>query len=336
MRHPAGIHIPLIYSAQTKLSEEHYVPSNYCSLKLPCAQEILFYKHPFFSIVLQNYDAMDVFLCVAEIRAQQAFYLHLQTVLPDIYWIFNLKGTYQLHPYGIPEQHIIQLEAQQYTIAYAPPQQFTASFPPGIHRYIYFSVSKACLQRNENHGPALFKQVLQKQAQAAAVHHIFPAFPIRRTFSNIYGDLLGIPKPTMVDFAFEAHLSHCIASLIRQSKIDLSGYSGENLSSHQLATKVRQRIQDNLKNGVASNVNDLADYFNRSRQNLNQVHRQHYRTDLQSYIKQLRMEKAMQLLQEERLKPSDVWIKVGYQDIFAFSKAFKKYYGVSPSTLTRD
>lgn len=334
MWQPVIIHMPLCYEAQTKYFQASRLPLEFSGFKLPYAQEIKLIKHPKFSIVLQYYDARDIFLCVAEIRAREAFHLHLETVLPDIYWAFNLKGTYHIHPYDQLEQDIIHLKNKQYTIAYTPPQWLSCSFIPGVHRYIYFSVSKACLHRNENHGPNLFKQILRKQEQIFMSHHILPSFALNRKLDNALHTLLQIPLPNVNNLVFEARLSLEVGKIIQLSKADLSGTSNEDLVNHQLALEMRQYLQENIAGGIITTVNELSYYFETSRQRLNRIHQTHFGSDLRSYITQLRMEKAKSLL-EEGLRPSEAWMETGYQDIFSFSKAFKKHFGIAPSEFIK-
>jgi AraC-like DNA-binding protein len=49
-----------------------------------------------------------------------------------------------------------------------------------------------------------------------------------------------------------------------------------------------------------------------------------------AYVKSVRMHKAQTLLSQSRLSITQVGEKVGYPDIFHFSKIFKKTFGVSP------
>jgi len=49
------------------------------------------------------------------------------------------------------------------------------------------------------------------------------------------------------------------------------------------------------------------------------------------YMKQLRMRKAKEILQKEPIPLAQLALGVGYSDIFSFSKAYKQYFGVSPS-----
>lgn len=53
------------------------------------------------------------------------------------------------------------------------------------------------------------------------------------------------------------------------------------------------------------------------------------------YITKCRMEHAWDLLEGSRLSIAAVAEKTGYQDSFYFSKCFKRYFGVSPSQISR-
>lgn len=54
-----------------------------------------------------------------------------------------------------------------------------------------------------------------------------------------------------------------------------------------------------------------------------------------NYLIGLRMEKALEILQEGHFSIQDVARKVGYDDPYYFSKLFKKRFGVSPSAYKR-
>lgn len=49
------------------------------------------------------------------------------------------------------------------------------------------------------------------------------------------------------------------------------------------------------------------------------------------YIRQMRMTLAAELLKDERLTVAEVAYKVGFEDQYYFSKAFKQYYGMPPT-----
>lgn len=51
------------------------------------------------------------------------------------------------------------------------------------------------------------------------------------------------------------------------------------------------------------------------------------------YVIRKKMEKALQYLYEGSFSITEIAAMTGYQDLYAFSKAFKKIYGVSPSKI---
>ncbi|MBL0099646.1 MAG: helix-turn-helix transcriptional regulator [Saprospiraceae bacterium] len=49
------------------------------------------------------------------------------------------------------------------------------------------------------------------------------------------------------------------------------------------------------------------------------------------YIKQKRMLKANDIMKKNRLPLAQLAMEVGYSDIFSFNKAYKQYFGCSPT-----
>lgn len=52
---------------------------------------------------------------------------------------------------------------------------------------------------------------------------------------------------------------------------------------------------------------------------------------IQEYLMQYRMKSAMKLMEDPALSIQYISFAVGYNDVFTFSKAFKKHVGISPS-----
>lgn len=61
--------------------------------------------------------------------------------------------------------------------------------------------------------------------------------------------------------------------------------------------------------------------------------KKHFKTSPIAYLIRQRMHQAAYFLQDKNLKVAVVAQKVGYDDLFYFSKLFKKHYGASPRTL---
>ncbi|MCR5295038.1 MAG: AraC family transcriptional regulator [Lachnospiraceae bacterium] len=69
---------------------------------------------------------------------------------------------------------------------------------------------------------------------------------------------------------------------------------------------------------------------------LSRIFRKKEGVSIGTYIERCRMEKARELLLDEKMRVQDISRKVGYKNVSYFSKCFKKIYGFSPSEFRLD
>lgn len=77
-------------------------------------------------------------------------------------------------------------------------------------------------------------------------------------------------------------------------------------------------------------INDLANYIGINRSYLTNSFKKAIGISPQEFLVNLRMSKAISLLQKTSLPISSIAVQVGYDDPLAFSKIFKQKYGASP------
>ena len=87
-------------------------------------------------------------------------------------------------------------------------------------------------------------------------------------------------------------------------------------------------IKWNHSRGI--NVTDIADYIGISRTYLNHVFQKELGISSQKFLMDFRLHKAASLLISSDLPVTEISAEVGYDDSLAFSKAFKKKFGLSP------
>jgi len=109
-----------------------------------------------------------------------------------------------------------------------------------------------------------------------------------------------------------------------------------------------RRARQADRTGASFHISDIRAYIDRhyfeeikismftekyflSREYLMKLFKQEYGVGIHEYMQKLRMEKARVLLGEETLKIQEISDMLGYNDKNYFSKAFRNYYGVSPS-----
>ncbi|WP_319416626.1 helix-turn-helix domain-containing protein [Marispirochaeta aestuarii] len=80
-------------------------------------------------------------------------------------------------------------------------------------------------------------------------------------------------------------------------------------------------------------IRELAGRVGLNTTKLKQGFRIQYGTTIFSYVRQLRMERARELLLDRALTVGEVALAVGYSSFSSFSKAFYRYHGFLPKTL---
>jgi AraC-like DNA-binding protein len=81
------------------------------------------------------------------------------------------------------------------------------------------------------------------------------------------------------------------------------------------------------------NVQDVAAYISVHRAYFSKVFAEQTGTTPIQYLQKLRMERAVQLLRRTLHSITEIAMSLGYPDLYSFTRAFSKYYGISPSKL---
>lgn len=83
------------------------------------------------------------------------------------------------------------------------------------------------------------------------------------------------------------------------------------------------------ENGMTMSLNDFAKYFFQSKFYLDKKFKKEFGVSLIEYRNIKRMELANQLLQNNSVTQTAE--KLGYQSVYSFSRAYKNFFGFSPS-----
>ena len=95
--------------------------------------------------------------------------------------------------------------------------------------------------------------------------------------------------------------------------------------------KVRHYIESEYDKSIT--LEQLADMAHMSVPHLCLQFKKHFKISPIAYLIRQRMHQAAYFLQDKNIKISAVAHQVGYDDLFYFSKLFKKHYGSSPRAL---
>jgi len=103
----------------------------------------------------------------------------------------------------------------------------------------------------------------------------------------------------------------------------------EILTPDALAEEIKRFIDDSYRKSI--NLDTLAERFHFSREYIGRVFRTKYGYAVYEYIQRTRMEKARELLANPRLSMQSIAEYLGYSNANYFSKAFRRYYQISPT-----
>ncbi|ADL43079.1 transcriptional regulator, AraC family [Caldicellulosiruptor obsidiansis OB47] len=119
---------------------------------------------------------------------------------------------------------------------------------------------------------------------------------------------------------------------IVQKFIDTSKMMDKNKKSHneKLIEKILEFINSNLYNSQMS-ISFVASHFDLSNSYFSFFFKEQTGMKFSDYIEKLRIEKACELLREEKYNIDEVAKMVGYTNAHTFRRAFKKVIGILPS-----
>jgi len=159
-----------------------------------------------------------------------------------------------------------------------------------------------------------------------------------RIYDNEALELLGqvvgeyvSPRREQRDHLF---LSYTLGRLL-EHLITLPTISSERRDIHssddlrdQILEKINRHVRENLHRAIS--IGDLAEALGYSVSHLRAVFRDRLGVSLGRYMRESRLSEAAKLLQGSELNVSEIGEKCGFESLYAFSRAFRKAYGLPP------
>lgn len=102
-----------------------------------------------------------------------------------------------------------------------------------------------------------------------------------------------------------------------------------SVEAGQLAEAVKEYLEKNYTDKI--NLSEFANYFHFSKEYISKLFKDKYNTGIYEYVSGIRMKRAKELLLNSDLHIQTISERLGYSDSNYFSKAFRNYYGISPT-----
>lgn len=98
--------------------------------------------------------------------------------------------------------------------------------------------------------------------------------------------------------------------------------------SYQLVKLITEKVM--LRNGRAITINELAEELSYTRSHISKRFKEITGWNLKAYIDQVRVQKVEEMLRYREHSISEIALDLGFNDLFSFSKFYKKHTGASP------
>lgn len=135
-------------------------------------------------------------------------------------------------------------------------------------------------------------------------------------------------------FMIKAYLVQLLLLVVRQirgeEKREKKGYIFESRSKGYVVKRIIAYMNENYATRIS--LDQIAQNMYLSPVYISKIFKEETGESPIRYLIQIRLEKAKEILEDENCGSiRDVALAVGYDDVYYFSKLFKKYYGIAPA-----
>ena len=279
----------------------------------------------------KNYSETTRFRCLNEHFPRQSDALFLlmcgvETCAPDKEKQYRPRDNWHLHVIlsgtgvmevdgtrtPLRENHMFILKPGERITYYQQPED------PWTYCWMTFSGSRAEeFVRAAGFGPGVYTRETRLDA---------------RRFYNLCDRLMETPQLT-AGAAMQRHgrLMEFIGLAIESAEQDVSPIPGRGHKPlYHRADYVRHGL-DYMKHNYSSiNISDISKYLGIDRCYFSAIFRQSQGITPSEYLLRLRMRQSVHMLDTLTIPIQEIANQVGYEDSLTFSKAFKRFFGVSP------
>ncbi|WP_130856661.1 helix-turn-helix domain-containing protein [Olivibacter jilunii] len=289
------------------------------------------WQHPKFTVIEQYCQTKDTYIYLSEIVPSMELTVNFIYTHDDLYFFYQLKGNTRLW-IDQKKATILRMKEQNYQISHLPAGHHQAYYKKE-KRYLtfYFIIDRSLLLHFQDNSLSFLKDLLFKLTYKPEKFGSTISIPLSAKAKLYLYRLFHLPRQN--ELSLERYIPPILLQLITLARQE---YSEEYQSQNKLILKlqqIRQQVQENIKESVAFTVEELAHNHQLTTNYLNQVHRRHYHESLQRYITRTKLAEGYRQIVEEGITPTAVALDLLFYDGAAFTRAFKKEFGILPSIL---
>lgn len=308
-------HIFKTRSVVTDIAEPEKLFGNHW-LPYAQAEKIVFNEG---TMLIQSFSHFLFFLELTKIELYSDLEAGFYNEKTRLFLFMMLKGNVSF--FTKEGQPIIVAETDTCYATYNRNGEFKYKLLKGSHEFLYICPRTAWMGRNEEYYPRIGQFIHNMKTDRKLFGHMSTC-TMNKDLQGSIKQFFSLKNSGQLDFEF---------SILRIVKSIINHYQS------LLETKFSQRayvIKDYLEEHFAELIDNkiLSAHFFTTEKTLIKSFRKEFGITPYNYLISIRMERAKNLLQYEKLSPIQVYSKVGYSDFQSFRKQFKNYFGMPPSS----
>jgi AraC-like DNA-binding protein len=325
----AGMQIKLIADNNKELVFTDQLPATLDSYLVPGATSVTA-AGTFGHVLLQQLQSNGILIRMQHFLLNRSCTLFMQEFEPLLKLRFHLINHIQYHMEGLGN---LVFYEQGYNLLYIPFQNNRLHF---LNAGVYSSVDvhyppEVLLGKLP---PLVLMNDFQKKVLFQQPAMLVPVNQVasRSLLSQVNQLLHTGKRPATSLYSRCMHLlTLCLENISEHPVWEPVTLSMQEAQAIHLA---RAKMEENLKQEWT--IRELTQFTGLNDYKLKTGFQQLYHSSPADYLRDIRMEKAWQLLSGKKFSVSQVADEVGYTNLSAFSKAFKKYYNITARERSKE
>lgn len=328
MKQPVLIHLPDDLISRIKLIKyepglcAYHVPYTACELiPLPGAP-----------IIRQQFRHVGFYMQLLEINASEDIAVTFSVLYPATFLSFMLRGT--INFFDEQGKQISQALAKTFYLSYNGMVTYEARLKKGLNQILVVTLSENELLPAKGEFPQ-FGELMKHLADHSQEPVILPYCPIGQTIWNYLNKILHYTAINTIERGpgILVLLTKCLT--FYHKLLENEGYLLSHLQEAD-ANRLKVFLQLHYHTELVNRLPAIAAALNLTQWEIRKLSLKYFGKPIHQYIIDVRMKKATDLLRNTDDSIRDVALNIGYDNEAYFSKAFTKYYHISPAVYRKN
>lgn len=302
--------IDLILPQCATISKKDKISGDNFFFIFPAGKPVL-YNFNCGKLIRQSYDDYHFFIEVFELEIREEITIESKVTIPGFFVIFLLQGHMNIDETKLNKNHCFAATCKS--------GSYSCHFSKGMHRFFYINPRWSWIKRQGGLYP-VFIPLLHLPEKNKCSH-----LPLCLISPAMKKELKSV---TLIDSINNVDLE----LLVMKFSKSLFSHYHEEVANKIVSTtyQLKEYIEQNFSNSHLMKASSLAKLFHNTIRTLDRNFKKEFNITPNQYIISLRMQKAKKLLTKGwNLK--QIANETGYENAFNFSRAYKNFFGYSPS-----